>query len=88
MFSLQDGGGGGYEGKKKNVYQKQASHFGAVCSKFHFSREAKFFGVQWVGGLAWAGESARSPPPPPLWIGTSLPPMPIVVHKLCFVVFL
>ena len=77
MFGLRDGRGGGgkwvgrYE-SMKFVYRKWASQLWALCSTFLFSPEEIVFWF-WVGGLAWVGGSARSPPIP-------RPPPPVDKH--------
>ena len=64
------GGGGAYDGKKRFVYLKWASHFWLPIQNFMFP-QSKFFLVLggwvggWVGGLALVG-GVRVPPPPPV----------------------
>ena len=60
-------GGGGYEGKKKFVYLKWASHFWLSIQKFHFSPKEIIFGCVWVGGrVVWPGRVGLPDHPPPL----------------------
>ena len=54
VFGLRDGWGGGYEGKKKFMYLKCASHFWLSIQDFILPSR-KFFGFGCVGGLAWGG---------------------------------
>ena len=63
------GWGGGYEGKKKFVYLKWASHFWLSIQNFIFAR-GKFF------AFGWGGVDPPDPPPPP--------PLPLVCICLCF----
>ena len=68
MFGFRDGVGG-YGGKKKFVSLKWASHFWLSIQNFTFPSRKFFFGFGWVGALASARGSARSPPPPSLPCG-------------------
>ena len=61
VFGPQDRGGGGYEGKKKFVYLKCASHFLDLSSKLHFLPEFWFWVGGWVG--PWEGGATPSLPP-------------------------
>ena len=57
--------GAGYEGKKKFVYLKWASHFWHSNQNFIFFHRTIFW--FWVGGVVWPGGGVRhiTPPPPP-----------------------
>ena len=65
----------GYEGKKKSVYLKWASH---VCLSSHHFILPPFFDFGWVGGLGFGGGGGicqitpHCTLPPPAWISTSL----------------
>ena len=55
--------GGGYEGTKKFVSLKRASHFWP-CPKFHFSREQIFLGASGWLGLGGRVRQITRPPSP------------------------
>ena len=56
---------GGYEGTKRGVYLKWASHFGSLFSFFIFPQRREVLGglVVWPGGV---GPPDQPPPPRPM----------------------